>query len=269
MNDSLNLLDPYKALLGSEVIDHLAQIFELLKGKKFVHINSTKEGGGVAEILNKMVPLSNALGIETHWEVISGNSDFFQCTKMFHNLLQGKGGVLPSQKLLQNYEKVNAENSERLKPLLQDADFVFIHDPQPLTLITHFPQKKGKWIWRCHIEPTNASRSIWNYLKQSIVKYDGSVFSLEEFVRPLPHPIFLISPSIDPFSEKNIELDEEEIALVFKQFNIDRSRPVVLQVSRFDRFKDPIGVIESYRLAKKFQSDLQLVLAGGGATDDP
>lgn len=264
-----NFTDPYKALLGHEVIDQLYQIGNLLKGIKIVHINSTKEGGGVAEILAKMVPFMNALGLDTHWEVIEGNSKFFECTKKFHNLIQGLGGMPPSHALLKEYEEVNAKNAEKLRPLLQDADIVLIHDPQPLALINHFPNRKGKWIWRCHVESSNPSRTVWKYLKSFITKYDASIFSLEDFAYPLPHPIYIIPPSIDPLSEKNVELDEREILEVYKRFNIDCERPRVLQVSRFDQFKDPVGVIKAFQLAKKFYPALQLILAGGGATDDP
>ncbi len=262
-------LEPYQALLGSEVIHQLYQTVDPLSGLKVVHINSTKEGGGVAEILEKMVPLTNALGLETVWEVITGNAEFYQCTKLFHNLLQGMHQPLPTAAALQNYEKINAENADRLRDLLENAPLVVIHDPQPLPLITHFPKRKGKWIWRCHIDVAQAPRSLWKYLSTFIAQYDASIFSLEDYVRPLPHPIYLIPPSIDPLSEKNIELDEAEIKGVYHEHKIDTGRPIALQVSRFDRFKDPLGVVHAYKLAKKFFPSLQLVLAGGGAVDDP
>lgn len=266
MND---FLDPYLALLGPEVINQLHQTVEPLKGIKIVHVNSTREGGGVAEILEKMVPFTNALGLETRWEVIKGNDDFFQCTKSFHNLLQGMKVAFPSNSALNNYEKINAENSEVLRPILENADIVVIHDPQPLPLINHFPNRKGKWIWRCHIDLSSTSRILWQYLRKFVEKYDASIFSLEDFVRPLPHPIYLIPPSIDPLSEKNIELDEAEVRSMYSSVHIDMTRPTVLQVSRFDRFKDPLGVIHAYRLSKKYSPSLQLILAGGGAVDDP
>lgn len=264
-----NPFDPYRTLLGGEVIDSLYQIAALLGKIKIVHVNSTKEGGGVAEILTKMVPLTNLLGLETHWEVIKGNGDFFQCTKMFHNLLQGKGGVIPSTTLLSNYEKTNKDNAEALRKELEEADIVVIHDPQPLAMIDHFPNRKGKWIFRCHIDCSTPSRAIWKYLKKFIEKFDAAIFSMEDFVQPLSIPIFLITPSIDPFSEKNIELDQEEIGQVYKKFGISLEHAILLQVSRFDGFKDPLGVIQAYRLAKKFNPTLQLILAGGGAVDDP
>lgn len=261
--------DPFKALLGSEVVDQLFQIASLLKGAKIVHVNSTHLGGGVAEILSKMVPLMQGLGLDTKWEVITGDQEFFECTKTFHNLLQGKGHSLCSNALLKKYEEINKVNAERLQGVLQDADFVMIHDPQPLPFITHFPKRKGKWIWRCHIETSTAPRVIWKYLRPFIDKYDACVFSLENFNQNLLQKVYIIPPSIDPLSEKNIELDNEEINRVYQKYNIDRKHPVALQVSRFDAFKDPIGVIQAYQKTKRYNPDLQLVLAGGMASDDP
>lgn len=262
-------LAPYSALLGPQVMDQLYQFAGLLKKIKVVHVNSTKEGGGVAEILTKMVPLMNAVGLETRWEIIKGNSNFFECTKRFHNLLQGKQEAYPTAELLQEYEAINVKNAEDLRPILEEADMVVIHDPQPLSMITHFPKRKGKWIWRCHIDASTPSRRLWKYLRNFIEQFDATIFSLRDFTHPLRIPIFLIAPSIDPFSEKNIELDQEEIAAVQKKYGIDPSKPNILQVSRFDRFKDPLGVIQAYHLAKKFYKPLQLILAGGGASDDP
>ncbi len=261
--------EPYKNLLGREVVEQLFQIAHILNGAKIVHINSTRTGGGVAEILSKMVPLMTSLGLNTHWEVIEGNDLFFQCTKAIHNLFQGKGDNLPSASLLRNYEEVNAKNSEKLTSLLNDADFVMIHDPQPLPLISHFPKRKGKWIWRCHIDTSSAPRSVWKYCRPFIDQYDASVFSLENFNQSLPHPTYIIAPSIDPLSDKNIDLDEGEIKSVVQQFDIDTNRPMIIQVSRFDRFKDPKGVIRAFQLSKKYHPELQLVLAGGSAHDDP
>lgn len=265
----IDLLERYQPIVGNQIIDELMQMTRMLKGLKIVHVNSTKMGGGVAEILMSMTLLTNALGLETDWEVINGTPDFFECTKQFHNGLQGQKQTILNPNLLKSYEDVNEANAERLRSQLQEADFVFIHDPQPAALIKHFPDRKGKWIWRCHIDASNPHRAIWKYLSQYILKYDASIFSLVDFVQPLPHPIYLIPPSIDPLNEKNIELPDHEIQAVFTRFGIDSKRLMILQVSRFDYFKDPIGVIEAYRLAKKFQHGLQLVLAGGGAPDDP
>jgi trehalose synthase len=260
--------EPYKNLLGLEVVQQLFQIAATLKGAKIVHVNSTRVGGGVAEILNKMVPLMTGLGLNASWEIVEGNEPFYQCTKTFHNLFQGTGDTLPSAELLRNYEEVNKKNSEKLTSL-KDADFVMIHDPQPLALIKHFPDRKGKWIWRCHIDTSQAPRSIWRYCRPFIDQFNASVFSLENFDQPLPHPVYIIAPSIDPFSEKNIELDSEEVQNTIKSFNINVKKPLIVQISRFDSFKDPKGVIKAFQLSKKYHPGIQLVLAGGGATDDP
>ena len=216
-----------------------------------------------------MTELTNSLGIETQWEVINGTPDFFECTKQFHNGIQGFKKATLRPELLKVYEQVNAENAERLRPILEKADIVFIHDPQPVALIQAFPKRKGKWIWRCHIDASNPHRATWKFLRNFITNYDASIFSLVDFVQPLPHPIYLIPPSIDPLTEKNIELSQDEITSIYDHFDIDPNRPFILQVSRFDYFKDPLGVIETYSLAKKFKRGLQLVLAGGGASDDP
>lgn len=264
-----DLLSDYIPIVGKTVIEELHQIARALKGMKVVHVNSTKTGGGVAEILNKMVPLFNALGLDTRWEVMQGNHPFFQCTKAFHNALQGVSSLAPEKDLLLAYEKVNQENAEIMRPILEEADMVFIHDPQPAALINSFPKRKGKWIWRCHIDVSSPHRATWRYLRDFITHYDASIFSLSDFAQPLPHPIYLIPPSIDPLSEKNIPLNANDVAAVFPRFNLDPNRPMILQVSRFDRFKDPVGVIKAYQLSKKFKPDLQLVLAGGGAPDDP
>jgi trehalose synthase len=262
------LLDKYTLITGESIIHHLRQLSKPLKGKKVVHVNSTRVGGGVAEILNKLVPLMNDLDIETTWEVISGDPAFYQCTKSFHNALQGNS-VEISENLLKAYEETNQRNMEQLKPKLKDADLVIIHDPQPAPFLSMCTERTGKWIWRCHIDAGKPYRPVWKYLRKFVEGYDASIFSLLDFSQRLSHPQYLIAPSIDPLSDKNIDLKKSEINKVYDEFNIDPDRPLVSQISRYDRFKDPIGVIHAYKLAKQFIPDLQLVLAGGGATDDP
>ncbi|MBN1628668.1 MAG: glycosyltransferase [Thermoleophilia bacterium] len=271
MNHALpddGLLERYAEHAGEDAVEQLRQLAEPLRGMRLVHVNSTRKGGGVAEILETMVPLMRAVGIDASWEVIDGTADFFACTKSFHNALQGKSIQIPPA-LLREYEEVNAQNAVRLRPILEEADVVFIHDPQPAPLLGHCPDRKGTWIWRCHIDLSHPYRPVWKYLRRFLLDYDASVFSLDAFAQPMPHPVFLITPSIDPLSEKNLPIDPETLGSVLEEFNIDPSRPMVLQVSRFDRFKDPVGVIEAYRLAKEFVPGLQLVLAGGSAADDP
>ncbi len=262
------MLEAYAKEAGEEVIDHLRQLSETLAGKTMVHVNSTRVGGGVAEILDKLVPLSNELGINTRWEVITGKMDFYQCTKSMHNALQGNQ-LRISDHLYQAYDETNVENAERLREVLEAADVVFIHDPQPAPLLDLCPNRKGKWVWRCHIDVSHPDRNVWKFLRKHLSNYDASVFSLPAFAQPLPNPAYIIPPSIDPLSEKNIILGDDELRAVAERFHLDTSRPIVVQVSRYDRFKDPVGVIHAYRLAKKFMPQLQLVLAGGGASDDP
>ncbi len=264
----MSTLEDYATVAGPDAIAQVRQLAAHLQGAKVVHINSTRVGGGVAEILAKLVPLMSELGLDTHWGVLAGESSFFECTKSIHNTLQGS--MIPlSESGLHSYEETNARNAEMLRPLLRDADFVFIHDPQPAPLLAHFAEHKGKWIWRCHIDISHPFRPVWRYLRRFVTPYDASVFSLAAFAQELPHPQYLIPPSIDPLSEKNLPLAPEEIAQTLERFHLDAQRPLLLQVSRFDRFKDPLGVVRAYRLAKRFAPALQLVLVGGGATDDP
>ncbi|MBN2480158.1 MAG: glycosyltransferase [Bacteroidales bacterium] len=261
------LLEQYATIVGSEVIDHLKQLANPLKGMKIIHINSTKEGGGVAEILNRLIPLKRELGIDAEWEVIGGNSEFYQCTKKMHNALQGNREEI-SGKLYKAYEDINLQNYERLRFRLEEASIVFIHDPQPAALLHYCSGRKGKWLWRCHIDVSHPFRPVWKYLRNYVEGYDASIWSLADFVQPLSHPLYLIPPSIDPLSEKNLELTNEEISGFLDAWHIDRNIPIITQVSRFDRFKDPIGVIQAFKLIRKY-TPVQLVLAGGGATDDP
>jgi trehalose synthase len=262
------ILESYARVAGQDVVEHLRQLAKPLAGMKIVHVNSTRVGGGVAEILEKLVPLKRELGIVTDWEVIEGNELFYQCTKNMHNGLQGNNLRIPDIQIAA-YEEANRTNAEKMRQKLEEADFVFIHDPQPARLLAHCPDRRGKWVWRCHIDASRPHRPTWKYLREVVRDYDASIFSLPQFSQRLPHPQYIIPPSIDPLSEKNIELPEEEVAAVYSEFQIDPDRPLLVQVSRFDRFKDPIGVIQAFKLVKKFVPTVQLVLAGGGANDDP
>jgi trehalose synthase len=260
-------LTAYAEAAGAEVIDHLRQLARPLAGTRVVHVNSTAVGGGVAEILSRLVPLQRELGIDASWELMEGNSEFFAATKRFHNALQGNPTDIPSH-LLEIYEEVNGANARRLEEKLSEADYVVIHDPQPAPFLQLCPRRKGKWMWRCHIDISRPHRRVWRYLREYVRLYDASVFSLASFAQPLDHPQYLIPPSIDPLSDKNLPLPPEEVAAVGESYGIDPHRPMVLQVSRFDRFKDPVGVIRAYRLVRD-HVPLQLVLAGGAADDDP
>ncbi len=260
-------LDAYAPVIGNSVIDQLHRLGDRLTGVRVVHVNSTREGGGVAEILNWMVPLMNELGLDASWEVIEGTNSFFGITKGIHNGLQGFPVILKKEDW-EAYEEVNRRNLERLRPLLEVADIVVIHDPQPAALLGMMPNRRGKWIWRAHIDVSRPFRPVWQALRDYLPGYDASIFSLAQFAQLLPHPQFIIPPSIDPLSEKNRDLMDLDLDAVAREYRIDRSRPVIVQVSRFDRFKDPLGVIQAYRLVRQVLP-IQLVLAGGTATDDP
>jgi len=259
----MSLLESYREVAPKGTIDFLQRLADGVRGRKILHVNSTRIGGGVAEILRGLVPLLQDMGIEAKWEVITGTEDFFTVTKSFHNALQGQEQSI-SEEMLKTYIEVNRENA---KALSLDGDYVIIHDPQPAALIAHRP-KEGRWIWRCHIDISHPQRKTWTFLRQFVVQYDGAIFSLPRFAQHLPIPQFLIYPSIDPLSDKNRDLSEQEQERILNRLNIPRDKPFLLQVSRFDRFKDPLGVIRAYRLVKKHH-DVRLILAGGGATDDP
>jgi len=257
-------INDYVPIVGANVIDELKLLGSLLKGKTVQNINSTSVGGGVAEILNRMIPLMNELGVDARWDLIKGGEKFFNITKKFHNALHGAKTDITSEEL-EHFKEVNRQNAASI---FFNGDIVFVHDPQPIALIEKKNQIGKKWIWRCHIDFSNPDEKLWSFLKGYVENYDVSVFSAPAFARQLSIRQVLLSPSIDPLSDKNKELDENYITSVFERFEIDRSRPVITQISRFDYLKDPVGVIESYKNVKKYV-DCQLVLAGGGATDDP
>ncbi len=261
-------IEDYARVARPEAVERLRQLARPLTGARVVHVNSTREGGGVAEILAKLVPFMNELGMHASWEVLVGERAFYDCTKRFHNGLQGHVVELPPA-LLRAYEQTNRDNLDRLDTTLREADFVFIHDPQPAPLLRLCGERRGRWFWRCHIDVSRPHRPVWKYLRPHVADYDASIFSLADFAQPLPHPQFIVPPSIDPLTDKNRELQDEEIRAVRARFGIDPDRPLVAQISRFDRFKDPVGVIRAWRLARRFLPDVQLVLAGGGASDDP
>lgn len=257
-------LDDYRSIVGQSSIDTVRFLAQKLKGKSIKMVNSTAVGGGVAEMLNRLVPLLSELEVPTRWDVITGGNDFFEVTKAFHNALHGAAYEL-TKSAEDIYLMYNEQNRERMR---FDEGMVVIHDPQPLPLIRSRVNGAGHWVWRCHIDLSNPDARVWAFLKPFIEQYDAAIFSAQSFARQLPLPQYLFYPCIDPLSEKNKELTDEQVQSVCQEFGIDRSRPIVTQVSRFDRLKDPVGVVHAYKLAKKYV-DCQLVLAGGGATDDP
>ncbi len=243
----------------------IQRLCEKLKGRSFLHVNSTREGGGVAEILHRMIPLLTDLGINARWDVIEGDAAFYDFTKKTHNALQGNREKF-TKKMWEHYYEVNRKNSRKID---LRADAVLMHDPQPAPLIDFRPRsRKSVWLWRCHIDVSNPMASVWTNLKKYVVKYDAAIFSVSKFAKSLPLDEFIVTPSIDPLSDKNRELTEREINEVGRRFNIPRDRSIILQVSRFDRFKDPIGVINAYKIVKKY-NDCILILVGSPATDDP
>jgi trehalose synthase len=262
---ALAKLDDYRQVVGDPEIEEMRAIARQLKGARMKHINSTSVGGGVAEILHRMVPLLNEMGILARWEVIKGGDDFFNITKAFHNALHGKPeNITPEMfRVFADYNRKNAEEMD-----FSQDDFVFIHDPQPICLIEKRNQSKAHWVWRCHIDISTPQPDLWQFLKNYVERYEGAVISSPSFSQRLSVPQFLIPPSIDPLADKNRELDPRYIESVFEKYHIDRQRPIVTQISRFDRLKDPVGLIKAFKMAHK-KLDCQLVLAGGGATDDP
>jgi trehalose synthase len=242
----------------------LYRLAEHLHGKTIQNINSTLVGGGVAEILTRMVPLLERLGINAGWAAIRGDDRFFNITKKIHNALHGVPVDIGGDDL-EYFLQVNRQGTKELD---LDANIIFVHDPQPVALVEMKNVLGNKWAWRCHIDFTEPQSATIGFLKTYIEKYDCAVFSAPAFSMDIKIPQMLISPSIDPLSDKNREITTREIDSVLGQFNIDQSRPIVTQISRFDYLKDPAGVIEVYHKVKR-HIDCQLVLAGGGATDDP
>jgi trehalose synthase len=258
-----DLLEQYRDVAPRGTVDFLRRLGERVAGRTMLHVNSTRTGGGVAEILQRLLPLLQEVGITPRWEVIAGTDLFYRTTKSFHNALQGtKQRITPD--MFEAYLECNRENARRLN---LDADVAMIHDPQPAPLIDVRP-REAVWIWRCHIDLSTPQRSVWQFLRPFVVRYHAAVFSLPKFTQRLPVPQFLVYPSIDPFSDKNRELPPEEVSRILHRLGVPQDKPILLQVSRFDRFKDPVGVVEAYRLVKK-SHDCRLVLAGGTATDDP
>jgi trehalose synthase len=257
------MLESYREVAPPGAIDMIYGLSKGLEGKTFLHVNSTRYGGGVAEMLHRLLPMFKELGINVRWEVMDGTPLFYKTTKSFHNALQGDEQDITPE-MLEEYKKVNRENAAKLS---LDSDFAIIHDPQPAAFIESKP-KRAKWAWRCHIDISRPQRKVWNFLREYVSRYDSAVFSLPSFAQKLTIPQTLIYPSIDPLSDKNRELSREEIFRTLEKYGIPKDRPMILQVSRFDRFKDPLGVIKAYQMVKR-SNDCILVLAGGGAADDP
>ena len=257
------VLDAYAPFVGAATIDELRLLGDRLRGRRVQNVNSTAVGGGVAEILNRMIPLLTELGVDARWDVIRGGDAFYAVTKSIHNALHGAPIALSEQDVATFMEAQELN----LRHIDLSHDIVFIHDPQPIGLVANRPAG-SKWIWRCHVDVSAPSPPVWSFLRPWIERYDAAIFSAPQFSRSLALPQVLVAPSIDPLADKNRELEPHVIESVVASLGIDPTRPLVTQVSRFDRLKDPLGVIEAYLLAKKY-NDCQLLLVGGSATDDP
>jgi len=258
-------IDQYEPLIGGAAAERIANKARRLGQAHIIHVNSTFYGGGVAEILTPLTLMMNALGIATGWRQIQGTAAFFDCTKKFHNALQGgKVSISTAEKAV--YEQVVFENATRLH--LDGCDAVVIHDPQPLPLVTNFASRSMPWFWQCHIDLSTPDPAVWNYLRSFVEQHDLALFSLPEYAKELSVEQGFVPPAIDPFSAKNRELSPREISECLAHHRIPRDRPLVTQISRFDRWKDPLGVIEACRLARQ-EVDCTLVLLGNAATDDP
>ncbi|MGH9704955.1 MAG: glycosyl transferase family 1, partial [Candidatus Acidiferrales bacterium] len=234
-------IDDYAPIIGESEIRSLRIFARQLQNRRVKMVNSTAVGGGVAEILNRLVPLLEELGIATQWEVLKGGEQFFAVTKAFHNALHG-AAYQGHPEWFDVFLTTNRENLQRMK---FDHDFVVIHDPQPAALVEARGNSKSRWIWRCHIDLSHPSREVWEFLRPFIEKYDASVFSSPAFTQGLKIPQYLVYPTIDPLADKNRDLEPEFVAEVLERFGIDSKRPILTQISRFDRLKDPVGVIQA------------------------
>jgi len=258
-------LEDYRDIVGDEIFYSIYSKMRRLYGKSIVNINSTYIGGGVAEILSSLVPLMNDVGLDAGWRTIHGNSDFYGITKKFHNALQGekinfsemkKGIYVQVNELFSSYTHIEAHN------------YMLVHDPQPLPLIQFY--KKGQpWIWRCHIDISSPNKALWNYLKKFILKYDKVIVSSEKYMSPdLPMDYKIIAPGIDPLSHKNKHISDSDISKYLIKYGVPYDKPIITQISRFDKWKDPVGVVEVFKRVKE-KVDCRLVLCGNMATDDP
>ena len=253
----------YKPLIGKDAVERIMEKARHLRDLRVVNINSTYYGGGVSQLLSSMTILMNSLGIETGWRTIHGSPDFFTVTKKMHNALQS-GDIRWTARKRAIYERCVYENAV-LNHLTHD--FVIVHDPQPLPMINYY-RKNGPWIWRCHIDLGSPNSDLWSYLRKYIEKYDVAVLSAEEYKQELHTPQVLFMPAIDPFSVVNTDMSESETRKIIRRHDIPMDLPLVVQISRFDRWKDPQGVIDAFNLARK-EVPCRLVLLGNVATDDP
>jgi trehalose synthase len=261
-------LTDYATILGRGLVAEIQRLSERVDGKRVLHLSATAFGGGVAEINYTLVPLMRSIGLDVEWRIIRGEDEFFNVTKKIHNALQGSPvGLMPEEEEI--FHRYNALNAEELDE--SEYDFIIIHDPQPAAMIDHFAARQARWIWRCHIDLSEPNRDVLEVLLPSLVRYDATIFHRPEYVPAtdrLPEA-FIWPPAIDPLAPKNMALSPEDAAYIVDQFGIDVERPLLTQVSRFDPWKDPLGVIDAFRLTRKDFPGLQLALVGSMAHDDP
>ena len=260
-------LESYRGVAPDSILDRLAPLAEELRGARVLHINATPYGGGVSELLRSLVPLENDLGMVADWKIISGDQPFFEATKTIHNALQGA-----SRGLRRAEREAYVRNSERnAAELTEQYDFVFVHDPQPAAILPIRGKDGGRWVWRCHIDTSDPNPDVWEFLRDFLGDYDAAVFTMEKFVPPgIPiRRVEIVPPAIDPLSPKNLDLAEGTARQVLDWIGIRVGEPLVTQVSRFDPWKDPLGVIAAYKLARQDVPRLQLALVGSMALDDP
>ncbi len=263
-------LEQYRGIANDDVLDEVHSLGEKLAGVRVAHINSTAHGGGVAEILYTMVPLMQDAGLDAHWHLMEGDQDFFTITKLFHNALQGMELIFTDE-MRDKYMSVCRENAA---DFVEEYDLVIVHDPQPCAMLATLEEnnsRKGKWIWRCHIDSTFAKDEAWQFFEPFINRFDGAVFTKDDYIKtPLEVPrLAFIPPSIDPLSAKNIIPERRVQSDIAHRYGVDETRPIMLQVSRFDPWKDPLGLVDCYREVKKEYGDVQLVYLASMADDDP
>jgi trehalose synthase len=255
-------LEEYRDVAPKGTVDFLNRLSESVVGRHFVHVSAVRYGGGPAEMLRRLIPILNGLGVVARWEVLAADQQFLAVNRRLVNALQGEDLEL-SESMQQAYLETNRRNAESLN---LEGDLVMIHDPQPAALIDH--RKDGKWIWRCHLDLSEPQRRVWSFIRRFVIRYDAAIFSLNGFAQRLPLPKFLIYPSIDPLSQKNTELPRAEVNQVMERLGIPRDKPILLQIAPFERMKDQLGTLRAYRLVKEHHQ-CRLVLAGGGVAHNP
>lgn len=267
VNTKTRKIKAYKGIIEDSLYQEVNFFAKKLKGVKVLHINATSFGGGVAEILHSLIPLMQNLGLKAEWQTIVADDRLFEITKIFHNAFQGEECCI-DKKIERTYKRFNAYNAHLIEG---EWDIIVIHDPQPAAIPYYLAKDDVKRIWRCHIDTSSPNKKMWEFFKPFLCEYDAAIFTLKEFF-PKDLPVkkrFFVSPAIDPLSSKNKMLSENTVKRILKSYNINPDRPIITQVSRFDLWKDPLGVVKAYKIAKRRVPNLQLVLVGSMADDDP